>query len=295
MKLRYVGYGIVPILACLFMLTGSAYASDAQVVIVNGTSNHCLPYLSCYKPFEIDVTPGSTVTWINNDNRTHTVTTGTSNYGPMGLFDSGQILPGHYFTQFFGTIGKYPYYDKTDMWPSGVVVVNNEGPTHAELGWINGSLLITREGNQSPTLVMTKQIKNTGGTDANSIIFRLRILNDSGFLFYDNITTENIPAKQVSPVTFAWNDPQPGKYRLNFEAAADNLIGQNNASGGYTYDIISIPKINVGQEQNLASENFTLNGNATVPEFGPLSYVILIFAVSSVLVVSTRSRLNARI
>ncbi|MDE1867267.1 MAG: hypothetical protein KGI08_06120, partial [Thaumarchaeota archaeon] len=194
MKLRYVAYGIVPVLACLFMLTESAYASDIQVVIVNGTSNHCLPYLSCYKPFEVDVTPGSTVTWINNDNRTHTVTTGTSNYGPVGLFDSGQILPGHSFTQFFGTIGKYQYYDKTDMWPSGVVVVNNGGPTHAELGWINGSLLITREGNQSPTLVMTKQIKNTGGTDANSIIFRLRILNDSGFLFYDNITTENVPA-----------------------------------------------------------------------------------------------------
>lgn len=295
LRSRYVVYGIGSILACLFMLTGSAYATDTQVTIVNGTSNHCLPYPSCYKPFEADISPGSTVTWINNDNRTHTVTTGTPNYGPVGLFDSGQILPGHSFTQFFGTLGKYPYYDKVDMWPSGVVVVRNDNPTHAELGWVNGSLLITSEGsNASQGLVVTKQIENTGGTDANSIIFRLEILNDTGYLFYNNITTANVPAKQSSPVSFVWNNPPSGKYQLNFEAAAGNVIGQTNESNDYSSDIISIPKISVGQEPNLTSENFTLNGNAAVPEFGQLSYFILVSSIASVLVLSTRSHLRTR-
>lgn len=295
MKSRHVAYGIGAILACLFMMTASAYATDTQVTIVNGTSNHCLPYPSCYEPYEVDISPGSTVTWVNNDNRTHTVTTGTPNYGPIGLFDSGQIPPGHSFTQFFGTLGTYQYYDKVDMWPSGVVVVRNDNPTHAELGWVNGSLLITSEGsNASQGLIVTKQIKNTGGTDANSIIFRLKILNDTGYLFYNNITTANVPAKQSSPVSFVWNNPQSGKYRLNFEAAADNLIGQNNESNDYSSDIISIPKISVGQEPNLTSENFTLNGNPTVPEFGPLSYFILVLSIASVLVLSTRSHLRIR-
>ncbi|MGI0088194.1 MAG: CARDB domain-containing protein [Nitrosotalea sp.] len=296
LKSRYAMYGIGSILACLFVLTGSAYATDTQVTIVNGTSNHCLPYQSCYKPYEVDISPGSTVTWVNNDNRTHTVTTGTTNYGPVGLFDSGQILPSHSFTQFFGTVGKYPYYDKVDMWPSGVVVVRNNNPTHAELGWVNGSLLITNEGSTaSQGLIVTKQIANTGGTDANSIIFRLKILNDTGYLFYNNITTANVPAKQSSPVSFVWNTPPSGKYRLNFEAAADNLIGQNNESNDYSSDIISIPKIGGGQEQNPTSGNFTLHGNTAVPEFGPLSYFILVSSIASVLVISARSHLKTRI
>ncbi|MGB9003843.1 MAG: CARDB domain-containing protein, partial [Nitrosotalea sp.] len=296
LKLRYAMYGIGSILVCLFMLTGNAYATDTQVTIVNGTSNNCLPYPSCYEPFEVDISPGSTVTWVNNDTRTHTATAGTPNYGPVGLFDSGQILPGHSFTQFFGTVGKYQYYDKVDMWPSGVVVVRNDNPTHAELGWVGGSLLITNEGNNaSQGLVVTKQIENTGGTAANSIIFRLRILNDTGYLFYNNITTANVPAKQSSPVSFVWNNPQSGKYRLNFEAAADNLIGQTNESNDYSSDIISIPKISVGQEPNPISENFTLGGNATVPEFSSISYFVLVLSIASVIAISTRSHMRTRI
>ena len=295
LRSRHVVYGIGTIL-CLFMMTSSAYATDTQVTIVNGTSNHCLPYPSCYEPFEVYISPGSTVTWVNNDSRTHTVTTGTPNYGPVGLFDSGQILPGHSFTQFFGTIGKYQYYDKVDMWPSGVVVVRNDIPTHAELGWVNGSLLITNEGgNAAQGLVVTKQIENTGGTDANSIIVRLKILNDTGYLLYNNITTANIPAKQSSPVSFVWSNPSSGKYQLNFEAAAGNAIGQTNESNDYSSDIISIPKISVSQEQNPASENFTLRANAPIPEFGPLSYLILVLSIASVLVLSTRSHLRTRV
>lgn len=290
LRSKYVLCGI-GMIACLFILTGSAYASDVQVTIVNGIANHCLPYNSCYEPYEVDISPGSTVTWTNNDNRTHTVTTGTPNYGPVGLFDSGDILPGHSFTQFFGTMGKYQYYDKVDMWPSGIIVVENQNPTHAELGWVNGSLSLTNQGYQSQKLIVTKQVENTGGTDANSIIFRLKILNDSGYLFYDNITTANVPAKQSSPVSFVWNNPSPGKYKLNFDATADNLIGQTNESSDYSSDLISIPKINVSQSQPIIG-NFTPNENASVPEFGQLSCLILVFSIISVLVISTRSRIR---
>lgn len=169
LKLRYAKYGIGSILACLFMLTGSAYATDAQVTIVNGTSNNCLSYQSCYEPFEFDISPGSTVTWVNNNTRIHTATAETPNYA------------------------------------------------------------------------------------------------------------------------------QSGKYRLNFEPTADNLIGQTNGSNDYSSDIISIPKISVGQEPNPASENFTLSGNTTVPEFGPISYFILVLSIASVIVISTRSHMKIRI
>jgi predicted secreted protein with PEFG-CTERM motif len=77
--------------------------------------------------------------------------------------------------------------------------------------------------------------------------------------------------------------------------AADNLIGQTNESNNYSSGIISIPNASVGQEPNPTSENFTLNGNATVPEFGTISYFVLILSIASVLVISTRSHLNTKI
>ena len=281
--------------AFLFVLAQGAYATDSQVIIVNGTTNHCLPYPSCYKPYEIDVKPGDSVTWVNDDNVTHTATAGTPNYGPVGMFDSGAILPGHSYTQFFGTVGKYTYYDQVDMWPSGVVVVSNQNPTHAEINWVNGSLsLASHVDNNIQQLTMTKQIENTGGTDANSVVFRLRILNDSGFLFYDNITRQNVPARQNAPVSFAWTNPLPGKYRLNFDA--ENLAGQNNENNDVSSDLIAVTKNNASTSMSVTAHNFTINtGNAAVPEFGQISYVVLAFSIISALVVSVKSRIYFKI
>ncbi len=290
-SLRFAVYGIA-ITVFLFTLGGSAFASNSQVIIVNGTTNHCLPYPSCYKPYEIDVKPGDTITWINNDTRTHTATAGTPNYGAVGMFDSGTILPGHSYTQFFGAIGKYPYYDQMDMWPSGVIVVSNLNPIHAELGWINDSLsLSSRIYDSNQSLTMSKKIENTGGADANSVIFRLRILNDSGFLFYDDIVSGNVPAKQNAPVSFTWNNPQPGKYRLNFDA--ENVAGQTNENDDVSSDLISVSKYNASKFSPISAENFTISkGNVAVPEFGHMDIIVLLVAVSSILMFSARSRLN---
>ena len=295
LRSEHVAYGMC-MAAFLLTIGGSAYASDSQVTIVNGTTNHCLPYPSCYKPYEIDVKPGDTVTWINDDNRTHTATAGTTNYGPVGMFDSGPILSGHSYTQFFGTAGRYPYYDQTDMWPSGIVVVSTQNnPTRAEIGWVNGSLSLASQGsNESQKLVMTKQIQNMGGTDADSVIFRLRILNDSGFLFYDNILGGNVPAKQNATVSFTWNNPQPGNYRLNFDA--ENLAKQTNENNQISSDLISISKSNSSQLQPIITNNFAVNNaSVTVPEFGQTSFLILLFSISSIMILSIRSNLISKI
>ncbi|GEM_PF-771422 len=297
LKPECFAYGIC-IVIFLGISSGTAYASDSQVVIVNGTTNHCLPYLSCYKPYEIDVKPGDTVTWVNGDNRTHTATAGTPNHGPVGLFDSGPILPGDSYKQFFGTVGKYPYYDQTDMWPSGIVVVSNQGPTRAEIGWVNGSLSLAAQGsNESQKLVMTKQIQNVGGTDADSVIFRLRIINDTGFLFYDRIFNGSVPAKQNATVSFTWDTPAPGKYRLNFDAV--NLAKQTNENNEVSSDLISVSKSNTNQLRPIITSNFTVNsgnvGNAAVPEFSQLSFAVLLISLVPVIAVTARSRLMSKI
>src|SRR5579872_252393 len=277
---------------CYSISSANAQASDTQVTIVNGTANHCRPNLSCYNPFQVDVSVGDTVTWINQDNRTHTVTTGTSNYGPQGIFDSGVIQPGQSFTQFFGSVGKYTYYDKTDMWPSGLVVVS-QGFSHAELSWVPNSLKVEKQNYTSNGIVITKQIQNTGNADAVSIIFTLKIKNQTS-LFYNNLVKLDVPAKQSVPVTFVWDNAPSGQYQLFFDANAANTAGDMNANDDRSLDLISVPSSTDQTEPApITHQNFTLYDNtASVPEFGAATCLALVISLVSIMVVSAKSSLK---
>jgi len=288
-----VAFGLVAI-NCYFLLD-NAYAENFQVTIVNSTINHCKPLPSCYKPFQVNVSTGDTITWINQDNSTHTVTTSISNNEPVGIFDSGSILPGHIFTQFFGVVGKYQYYDKTDMRPAGIIIVNRGGPSHPELQWVNGSLTVTRD-NATNSVIVSKQIQNTGGSDANSILFRLKIRNQTGFLFYDHYTTANVQAKQNMPIGFIWDNPPVGNYQLNLEANAANTIGDTNANNDVSMDVISIPNYTKNKQNFLSGNNFILNKEEkAIPEFGPMSYIVLVLSTLSIVILSSKSILRSKI
>jgi len=296
LKFHHVVCAVVIATVFYMVSATNAQALDTQVIIVNDTSNnHCRPSLSCYTPFQVNVAAGDTVTWINQDNKTHTATTGTSNYGPQGIFDSGAILPGKSFTQFFGTVGKYSYYDKTDMWPSGVIVVTKEF-SHAELSWVPDSLKIEKQNYTSNGIVITKQIQNTGNADASSIIITLKITNQSS-LFYNGLVKLDVPVKQSVPVTFTWSNPINGQYQLFFDANSANTAGDMNANNDRSIDLISIPQSTPAQNQSLSitNQNYTLNNNtASVPEFSHMSYFILITSIVSILALSKFS-LNTKL
>jgi len=292
LQFNHVIYAFVMAVICYSLLSANAQAYYTQVTIVNGTINHCRPDLSCYEPFQVNVSVGDAVTWLNQDNRTHTVTTGTTNYGPEGFFDSGIIQPGHSFTQFFGTMGKYHYYDKTDMWPSGLIVVSKSF-SHAELSWVSESLQIDKENYTSNGVVITKQIQNTGNADAHSVIFTLKIKNQTS-LFYNNIVKLDIPAKQSVPVKFVWNNPPNGQYQLFFDVNSANTAGDMNANDDRSLDLISIPSPPPGQPLPITHQNFTIsNNNANIPEFGSTSYLILVMSIVSTVVLSTKSGLKS--
>jgi predicted secreted protein with PEFG-CTERM motif len=272
------------------LLSSNAKAFDAQVTIMKQTEDHCAPNFSCYQPFQVNISVGDTITWVNRDNRTHTVTTGTTNYGPEGVFDSGIILPGHSFTQFFGDVGKYLYYDKTDMWSSGIILVSKRF-SHAELSWVPGSLDVVRDNYTSNGIIMTKQIQNTGNADSHSIIITLKIKNQTS-LFYSSMTKLDIPANQSTPVKFLWSNPTNGEYQLYFDANSANSIGDMNANDDRSFDLISIPPLPPNQPLPIIHQNFTIsNSKANIPEFGSNSYLILVMAIVSTLALSKKSRL----
>jgi plastocyanin len=70
-----------------------------------------------FDPAAINVAPGTTVTWTNNDTEAHTVT------ADDGLFDSGVLEPGQSYSTWLGGSGTVTYHCEIHPEMKGSVVV----------------------------------------------------------------------------------------------------------------------------------------------------------------------------
>ena len=91
--------------------------TGADVIIVEGASSH-YPTGPFFSPANLTVKVGKTVTWVNQDTVTHTVTSDGSS-----LFDSGFMPTGAAFRFTFTTPGTYPYYCTVHPYMKGTIVV----------------------------------------------------------------------------------------------------------------------------------------------------------------------------
>ena len=86
---------------------------------------------ACYIPALALVSAGDSVTWQNGDVAFHTVTSGE--YGsPDGVFDSGHLDPGEFYTMQFAEAGVVKYHCTLHPWMHGSVVVMAAGAAPAE-------------------------------------------------------------------------------------------------------------------------------------------------------------------
>jgi len=76
-----------------------------------------------YDPEIIQIEVGTKVIWKNNDSTIHTVTSGSPDKGPDGLFDSDLISGGNSFEHTFTSVGKTDYYCIVHPWMIGSVDV----------------------------------------------------------------------------------------------------------------------------------------------------------------------------
>jgi plastocyanin len=95
-----------------------ASSGGGNITIVQGASaqNVAQPY----SPSNFTVKVGTTVTWVNKDSTTHTVTSLGSN-----LFDSGDLPLGASFSYTFTQPGTYQYYCTIHPWMKGTIVVTS--------------------------------------------------------------------------------------------------------------------------------------------------------------------------
>jgi len=76
-----------------------------------------------YEPEELQISQGTAVVWKNEDSAMHTVTSGNSQEGPDGLFDSALFGTGESYEFIFTTQGKEDYYCIVHPWMTGSVAV----------------------------------------------------------------------------------------------------------------------------------------------------------------------------
>ena len=107
----------------------------ANVVIPPGSSvPGCEETNECNIPENVTIDVGGEVTWLSNGTAGHTITSGTPDGGPDGLFDSGLFLPGSTFTFKFDESGIYPYFCIVHPWRTGTVTVSDAWPADAAAG-----------------------------------------------------------------------------------------------------------------------------------------------------------------
>jgi plastocyanin len=79
-----------------------------------------------FDPPSITVAKGTTVTWINNDEAAHTITTddlGAAGVSQAGQFTSQPLNPGEKFTHTFDTTGEFKYHCTIHPFIKGAVTV----------------------------------------------------------------------------------------------------------------------------------------------------------------------------
>lgn len=94
----------------------------ANVVIPNGNSE--VGNVGFYLPLNLQISKGTTVVWINDDNISHTIQSQDEKGNVMSLFNSKALKTGERFSYKFNEEGVYHYFCTIHPWRVGLVTVS---------------------------------------------------------------------------------------------------------------------------------------------------------------------------
>ena len=108
----------------------------------------------CFLPADVIVDVGTEIIWSNDDSAAHTVTSGTPENGPDGVFDSSLFMAGDKFVHVMNSPGIYPYFCLVHPWMTGSVTVNGDGVEN-DLGYTLEATINVRYETKPDTLENT--------------------------------------------------------------------------------------------------------------------------------------------
>ncbi len=108
-------------------------SSAAQGAASQQNQNYINGY---YSPDQIQIAPGTTIIWTNNDSIAHSIWSGTATYRPIdpyvpdGKIKSGSIAPGQTFQVTINDTGITRFYDPSYTWMNGIIISFPSTQTH---------------------------------------------------------------------------------------------------------------------------------------------------------------------
>ena len=252
--------GSLPAMARLRLAAALALALSAIPLAASTAGERGAQALDdVFRPEELTLAAGTTVTWVNAGRNPHTVT------ADDGAFDSGDMAPGATFSHTFDRPGTFPFYCRYHGAPgglgmAGLVVVGGaevEGPGETEeppaLGTGRtirvprdrstiqravdaarpGDLVLVSPGIYRESVRVTTPYLTIRGTDRNGVILdgRFRRPNGIHVLEADGVTVENMTARHFTLNGFYWIGVEG--YRGSY------LTAYNNGDYGvYAFDSV---------------------------------------------------------
>ena len=116
------------IIAVIAIPVGIAHAETYIINIPTGAADPGAPYFWQVESTGntdgvLTIEVGETVRWENADTAAHTVTSGTAEGGPDGIFDSSLFPPGQDFSYTFTEVGDFDYFCIVHPWMVGTITV----------------------------------------------------------------------------------------------------------------------------------------------------------------------------
>ncbi|MDX1440978.1 MAG: PEFG-CTERM sorting domain-containing protein [Nitrosopumilaceae archaeon] len=269
MQIKKTTISIISALTVILIFSlPNAYSESVTVSLPQGTSvPGCETTNECFIPERVLLELGDTVIWSNDDSAAHTVTAGSASSGPSGVFDSSLFMAGTTFSYTFEEKGEFPYFCMVHPWMEGIVLV---GETMAKQPGTNPG----PEMNEKEMITLDYQI--TGGKvihitpdiDANSLIIGLETTSSGKF-------TATLPRDII--------DAKIGNEDDDFFILIDGeevVFEERKTSTDRTVEIL-FP---------LGTEEIEIIGTHVVPEFGAVAGVILAIAITSIIVISSKSK-----
>lgn len=253
----------------LFLVPVGAFAQETYVIkIPSGSADPNAPYFWSNQKDgsttgDIEIVPGDSVRWSNADSASHTVTSGTPEEGPDGIFDSGLFSPGKSFTHNFDELGQYPYFCLVHPWMQGTVFVVKGFQVIPDVGSsVGDGSKVFDVGYKFNRVVSVSSID----TDQKSIMFEL-----AGNAKSDDHTLRlDIPHGLLGGPYVVWVDGQ----KIN-----EFDVVSNDETSSLTIPLTEKSKV------------LTIIGTSVVPEFGTIAILIFGSSIASVMLIRFKTRL----
>ena len=177
---------------------------------------------SCFIPNTITVSSGQGITWYNDDNAAHTVTSGSPSDGPDGFWDSSLIQVGGSFSQTFDNAGVYPYFCMVHPWMQGFVLVGDVSASDAAAAEVVHQ---AAEAIETEAEVVTESDEITTGSeiqietdivnqkdDSQIFAYIVQIKYEDGTPVSISTVTGSLAQGQTLTQTISWTPDEPGIY-----------------------------------------------------------------------------------